>query len=72
LARKFPLIKPSSSAFPRKVIVPLLVLISSFTDWPKMKLGEGNAPDVIVPVPKQVSNVIAPLRPKLPCESALP
>ena len=70
LAVKLPLIKPSGSAVPRKVIVPLVVLISRFTDLPTMKLAVGNVPDVIVPESKHRSKLKVPVRPKLPSEVA--
>jgi len=47
-------------------MVPLSVLMSRVTDVPRMKLAEGNVPDVIVPDLKQASSkVIVPVRPKL-------
>lgn len=48
-------------------MVPLSPLISRDTDLPRVKLAEGNVPEVIVPEVKQVSSKsIFPLRPKLP------
>jgi hypothetical protein len=48
-------------------MVPLPVAISRATDVPRMKLPEGNVPDVIVPELKQGElKVTVPLTPKLP------